>query len=265
MVLNMNLSRYLLLCAVLVFIAACSSLPDDPNKVYAGQSADDIFKKAQTALVNKKYSKVISALEALDALYPFNPHSEQSQLNLIYAYYVTDDFASAAVTAKRFIQLYPRNQHVDYAYYMQGLANFEPALSFLEKRLHIDVSKRDEQNTHQAFQDFKALVERFPNSPYSPDARQHMLFLRNEFARHELNIAKFYFKRKLYVAAVNRASDVVAHYQRSPSVPEALQLLVKAYTELDLPEQAADSQRLLTLNFQDQTKNKQSNLHRTVS
>ena len=208
-----------------------------------------IFTEAETRLAQKQYSKAIAALEALDALYPFGKHTEQSQLDLIYAYYISEDYVSAAMTADRFTRVFPRSKHVDYAYYLKGLANFEPTINFIEKRIHTDVSLRDDVHPHQAYRDFNNLVTRFPNSKYAPDARKHMLFLRDQFARHELNVAEFYMRRKLYVAAINRASDVVSHYQQSPQVKPALQLMVKAYRALGLTEQAKQSQELLTLNF----------------
>ena len=107
----------------------------------------------------------------------------------------------------------------------------------------------------QAFGDFKLLLERFPSSKYAPDAYQRMVYLRNLFAKHELDVAKFYMRRKAYVAANNRASYIVEHFQGAPEVKEALVILVQANTALGLTKPAEDAKRVLKLNYHNDLKN----------
>jgi outer membrane protein assembly factor BamD len=81
------------------------------------------------------------------------------------------------------------------------------------------------------------------------DAQQRMIALKNNLAMHEIHVARFYMKRKAYVAAINRASTVVDKYQRTPAVPFALQIMQEAYTKLELSDLAADTTRVYELNY----------------
>ena len=89
------------------------------------------------------------------------------------------------------------------------------------------------------------LLERYPESKYAPEARKHMQYIRNLMAQHQLEIAQYYMKRKAYVAAVNRATNVVETYPHSKQVRPALQIMVEAYTQLNQPQLANSARQML--------------------
>ena len=66
---------------------------------------------------------------------------------------------------------------------------------------------------------------------------------------YEIHVARYYMKRKAYVAAVGRASTVIEKYQRTPAVPLALQVLQEAYTKLEMLDLAKDTARVYELNY----------------
>jgi outer membrane protein assembly factor BamD len=172
----------------------------------------------------------------------------QSQLDVAYANYRADEPEAAIAAADRFIKLYPQNPYVDYAYYLKGIVNYNRSVGFLDRYVPTDASQRDPGSALDAFVDFSALVERFPDSRYAEDARQRMLYLRNNLAKHEVNVARYYMRRGAYLAAANRANYVIERFQRTSAVESALEILVDAYTALDKPELAADARRVLQLN-----------------
>jgi len=235
--------------AMVLTVGGCSSAITDPAIIYKDQSAEEIYRGAEINLAKRRYSTAVQQFEALDALYPFSQYSEQAQLDSIYAYYKNDDMPSTAAAADRYIRLYPRSEHVDYAYYMKGIADFEQDRGWLQRFVSTDLSKRDPGTTLQAFDDFSQLVRLFPNSVYAPDARQRMVYLRNLFANHELHIAQYYFARGAYVAAANRANYIVQHFDGTPQVEGALVIMVKSYRELGLEESANKALRVLQLNY----------------
>lgn len=243
-------------CLALALVA-CSSNTPDPAQEFKGQSAEQIFQGAETALAKHEYKTAINNFEGLDALYPFNSNAEQARLDEIYAYFKNDDMASAGAVADRFIQLYPTSEHVDYAYYMRGLTAFYPDRGFVSRYVSTDLSLRDLTNVDQAFKDFTALLERYPDSVYAPDARSRMVYLRNLMAKHDLQVAQYYYVRKAYVAAANRASDVIDRYQHSPSVVDALVLLVNSYQKLHLTKLANNSFQVLQASYPDSPQYKQ--------
>ncbi len=245
--LRLALSLFFLMCA-LVLNSGCSS-KDEDDSIFKGMTAKQIFNTAEDALVDEDYSKAIRYYQGLDARYPFSEYSQQGMLDSIYAYYENGDAALAAATADRYIHLYPRSEHVDYAYYMKGLADFDQPRGTLAKVLPLDVSYRDPGTQLQAYTDFSILVKRYPNSLYAKDARQRMIYLRNVFAQYEVNVADFYMKQKMYVAAANRASYVVQMYPQAPQSEKALVILVKANRALHLQKAADDALNVLKTSY----------------
>src|SRR5262249_40030705 len=158
---------------------------------------------------------------ALDALYPFSANSEQALRDMIYADYKNRDYPAAQAAAERFIRLYPRSNFIDYAYYMKGMSEVYETRTFLQSLFPLNLAARDLNAPKQAFFDFRDLVQMFPDSKYAPDAHQQMIYLRNMFAEHELEVAMYYFKRSAYVAAANRASYLITHYEGTPQVEPA--------------------------------------------
>jgi outer membrane protein assembly factor BamD len=238
----------LLLLLTLLLTGGCSLLPDkiDETKDW---SADRLYSEAKSALDEGDYQNAIRFYELLEARFPFGRYAQQAQLEIIYAYYKYDESASAVAAADRFIKLHPRHPNVDYAYYMKGLANFNMGRGLIERYLPRDESQRDPGAARQSFQDFSDLVLRFPDSKYAADARQRMLFLRNNLAQYELNVADYYMRRGAYVAAANRARYAVENYSRTPATPDALAMLARAYRAMDMDDLAADALRVLKLNY----------------
>jgi outer membrane protein assembly factor BamD len=194
------------------------------------------------------YTRAIELYEKLEARYPFGRYAMQAQLDTAYANYKAEEPEAAVAAADRFIKLYPQNPYVDYAYYLKGIVNYNRSVGFLDKYVPTDPSQRDPGAALDAFEDFSELVKRFPNSKYAPDARQRMLYLRNNLAQHEVNVARYYMKRGAYVAAANRANYVVERFQRTPAVQDALEVLAEAYRALGEEKLAADAQRVLEVN-----------------
>ncbi|MBV5307941.1 outer membrane protein assembly factor BamD [Chromatium okenii] len=219
----------------------------DPTE---GWSAAKLYAEAAAELDSGNYAKAVELYEKLEARYPFGRHAMQAQLDVAYVHYRAEEPEEAIAAADRFIKLYPQNPFVDYAYYLKGIVNYNRSVGFLDRYIPMDASQRDPGSALDAFNDFSALVEKFPNSKYAEDARQRMLYLRNNLAQHEVNVAQYYMRRDAYLAAANRANYVIEHFQRTSAVEAALEVLIEAYRALDKPELAADAKRVLELNRQ---------------
>ncbi len=231
---------------VLLFpLTACHHLwghtDDDDDSPYKDMTAQQIYTEARQKLTKHQYTDAIKRLEALDTLYPFNDKAEQAGLDLIYAYYKKEDYPSCAASAERFIHLYPRSKATDYAYYMKGMANFNQIRGMIANILPLNVSKRDPGTQSQAYSDFASLVQKYPNSPYQPNALQHMIYLRNSFAQRELNAAYYFYNRKMYVAAEERASYYLKTYPQAPHAKEALSVVYYSDLALHLDDAANDA------------------------
>lgn len=229
-----------------ILLVGCSSNSNtDKYAAYRSLSEDQLYTDAQQAIVKGHYRVAVNSLEALDFMYPFGPYSRQARLDIIYAYYISKDNASALASADRYLRLYPNGPHAGYAYYMQGLINYEMGESQLRLRFHVDSALVDLSSKKQAYASFNTVVTQFPNSPYAKDSALRMAYIRNMIARKNVDIARFYYLRKGYVAAVNRASYVVSHFEGSPEVLPALVIMIKSYRAMGLTKMENKTLRLL--------------------
>jgi outer membrane protein assembly factor BamD len=249
------LINILFICCLSLSLQGCETLKSftskesDTEDEYVGWTAEKFLAEAKKTLDSGNYDKAIKLYESLEARYPFGDFSAQTQIDIAYAYYKNGDPDNAIAAAERFIKINPRNPSVDYAYYLKGLINYNRGIGFLDRFLPSDTSQRDPGNARDAYENFSELIRRFPNSKYAADALQRMTALKNNLAMHEVHVARYYMKRKAYIAAVNRASTVIEKYDRTPAVPYALQILQDAYTRLEMTDSAKDISRVYEQNY----------------
>lgn len=250
------LARTLSLLLILSSLGACSWMPfvggdkdndEIPEEIQT--SEQKLYRDAQRWLRSSNYQQAISALERLEARFPFGRYAEQAQLELVYARYRSFDLAGARDAADRFIRLHPQHSNVDYAWYLKGLASFAENRGIMDRLIQTDHSKRDMKPLRQSYADFAQLLARFPNSPYVPDTRQRMIYLREVLARSELNVADYYMRRGALVAAANRAQYVLENYPKTSVTDEALVVLVETNYKLGLIDEANNILRVLAMNY----------------
>ncbi|MBI5329413.1 MAG: outer membrane protein assembly factor BamD [Betaproteobacteria bacterium] len=240
--------RILALLSLLGLLAGCGLLPDQIDET-KGWSASKLFTEAKEKMADADYARAIELFEKLEARYPYGAYAQQAQLEVAYAYYLDNEPASAIAACDRFIKLHPNHPHVDYVYYLKGLANFVENQDFLSQLSEQDMSERDPKAAKDAFAAFKELSTRFPESKYTPDAVARMAYLVNSLASHEVKVANYYFKRGAYVAAVNRSKHVLENYKTSPFQEGALAIMVKSYERMGMNDLRDDARRVLDKNF----------------
>ncbi|SDY42031.1 outer membrane protein assembly factor BamD [Nitrosomonas sp. Nm33] len=241
------------LILVLVFGLSACGLLKEKSADNSHWSPNKFYSEAKNELNNGNYEKAVKLFEALEARYPYGRYAQQAQLEIAYAYYKDQQQASAIAAADRFIQLYPHHPNVDYAYYIKGLANFHDDLGIIgyisSRIINQDMSERDSKASRESFENFKELVIRFPKSKYTPDALKRMAHLVNVVAKSEIYVARYYMKRKAYVAAARRAQYVLEEYPQTPATEEALYIMAKAYDEMGMNDLRDDAERVMRKNF----------------
>jgi outer membrane protein assembly factor BamD len=234
--------------ATVLFVAGCGSFGDKVTN-QRNWTVEQFYKNAREEMDSGNYQGAIKLYEALEARYPFGRFTQQAQLDIAYSYYKDNETAQAVTAADRFMKLHPNHPNLDYALYLKGLAYFKPDLGIFGSVLNLDASERDPKALRDSFDVFKELVTRFPDSIYAEDSRGRMIYLVNTLARHDITVARYYFNRGAYLAAVNRAQNVITRYPQAPLAEEALQISVAAYGKMGMPEMAKASQRVLEKNF----------------
>jgi outer membrane protein assembly factor BamD len=241
--------RHSLALILLLSLTACSyfsTLPgENPGK---SRPAADIYADAMSEMNDGNYDNSVKQLQDLQSRYPYGRYAQQAQLEIAYAYYKQGEQESALSATDRFIKQYPNSAHVDYAYYLKGLINFNEDLGYLGAFVQQDLADRDPKGAQDSFDSFKELITRFPNSKYVPDARVRMQYLIDTLARHEIHVADYYMQHGAYVAAVDRAKTVLIDYPQTPQTRDALKIMVKSYDAMGMPKLRDDAQRVLDMN-----------------
>jgi outer membrane protein assembly factor BamD len=240
-----------LLALTLLATGGCSTLKfwdrDKGDKVIEG-SPEQLYRDAVKDIQGSNYQGAIQRYEMLEARYPFSEQAKQGQLDLIYAYYKNRSADAAIDQADQFIRENPTHPRVDYAYYVRGLVYFESGANWLERKFKVDIAKRPPHEARKSFQSFQLLVQQYPKSPYSADARQRMIYLRNRLADYEIAVARFYLKRGAYVGAANRAKGVIEGYDGAPAVDDALRILATSYRRLEIDDLAEATDKVRAAN-----------------
>ncbi len=232
--------------AAALILTGCSTTHVDP---YAGDSPEYIYAKGHTYLQKDDDMDALTAYQSLDSQYPFNPLTQKGDLETIYAEYDNDNPALAVTAASRYTKVYPNGPYLDYAYYMMGVVDFENGRGFLQKYFPYNMSQHNASNYVNAFNYFNTVVTQYPKSPYAPDARRRMIYLNNTLAQYQVNVAFLNYQLKAYVAAIDRAQDVILNYPNTPETKQALDIMIKSYQALGLKDLVASSQEILNLNF----------------
>ena len=242
------LMRIVLAAFVAVFITGCGLLPAETDQT-TGWSAAKLYSEAKDAMADGTWDKAAKYLEKLEARYPYGRYAQQAQLELGYVYWKANEPGSAIAACDRFIKLHPNHPAVDYAYYLKGLINFNEDLGLVAYISSQDPTERDPKAARAAFDAFRELVTRYPNSKYTPDAHKRLNYLVNAMASLEVHVARYYMRRGAYVAAANRAQYALQTYPQAPSIEEALMILVHAYDKMGMNDLRDDADRVMRKNF----------------
>lgn len=238
-------SRWLALL-VLAMLAACGTTASDEDSM---QNAEKLYAEAKSDLGAGGWDRAIKSLEKVEGRAAGTLLAQQALLDMAYAQWKTGEKTTAIASLDRFLKTYPSSPALDYALYLKGTINFNDNTGFLSFLSRQDFAERDQQASRDAYQAYQQLVEQFPSSKYAEDARLRMAFIVNALAAHEIYAARYYYRRGAFVAAANRASQVVREYARSPAVEEALYIMAVSYERLGLDTLRDDADRVLKRNF----------------
>ena len=245
---GVNAASAMLLASAL--LAGCGSTPKTPESQWGPER---LYSEAKEEASQGNYERAGKLYERLEGRASGTVLAQQAQIERAYMLYKNGDKAQALSTLERFIKLHPTSAAIDYAYYLQGIINFNDNTGLFGNFTRQDLSERDQQASRDSYQSFKQLVDLYPQSLYAEDARARMNYIVNSLAGYEVHVARYYYRRGAYVAAANRAQQVVTEFQQSPSAEEALYIMVASYDKLGLNDLRDDAQRVLKTSFPNST------------
>lgn len=236
------------LCLLALLLTGCSNAPKDPTQAW---SNDRLYKEARDEVSAGAWDKAIGFLDKLEGRAAGTVLAQQAQIDKAYAQYRSNEKVPAIATLDRFMRLHPTSPAMDYALYLKGLINFNDNLGLFSALVNQDLSERDQKAAKESYEAFLELSRRFPDSKYTPDARQRMTYIVNSLASYEVHVARYYARRGAHVAAVNRAQHALTEYQGVPAAEEALAILVYSYDALGMAQLRDDARRVLERNYPD--------------
>lgn len=234
-----------LACASLLLVGCATDIMDETHD----WPVDKIYAEAKSAQDSAAFERSIKLFERLQARYPYNRFAQMADLDIAYNQLKLQEPLLAIAAVERFMKSNPLHPHMDYAYYLLGLANYNDAQGFLSAIAPQDMAERDPKSSRAAFDAFQTLVRRYPDSAYVIDATKRLNYLIGSLAMHEVHVARYYYKRNAYLAAANRAKLLLQTYPQTVQVEQALALLVMSYDKLGEKTLRDDARRILDKNY----------------
>ncbi|MEO1205849.1 MAG: outer membrane protein assembly factor BamD [Pseudomonadota bacterium] len=227
-------------CAFGLIVAGCAS-SGDVTKVLNPDPPGQMYAQADAMMSRGSYEAAANRFEELDRDHPYAPEARRAIVMAGYAYYKAGKLPEAIAAARRYTTLHPGTKEAALAHHIVASAHFD----------EMKGPNRDQSTTRKALKELKVLRARYPDSPYAKDAENRIRVAEDTLAAAEMEVGRYYLKRKNYVAAINRFKTVVKDYQTTAHVEEALMRLTESYMALGITQEAQTAAALLGHNFPD--------------
>ena len=234
-----KLKIFLYIFLINITILSCSNNDKELSNLTIEQSPKELYQIAMINLDQENYDEAKLKFKEIIYKYPLSNEGVQSEIMLGFIDYLTMNYDDAIYKFNRVIKIYPSHKNIDYAYYMRAVSYFE----------QISGENFDGKSNMEAKKNFQELMNRFPESEYSKDSRQKLIFINENIAAKDMEVAIFYLKQKQYLAALGRYNKVIEKYPKSKFIPEALYRLVEIYTILGMEEEAEKVASVIVYNY----------------
>ena len=238
-VMNVRAIAQGLVVAVALAAAGCSSTSDAAKKALNPDPPAKMYADAEKYLNSGSYSDAAKKFEDLDRDHPYAPEARRAMVMAAYSYYKAGKHAEAQVAGKRYTTMHPGTKDAALAHHIVASSTFDEIKDY----------QRDQTATRKSLLELKLLVQRYPDSPYSKQAVNRIRIGEDILAASEMNVGRYYLNRQNYVGAINRFKVVVAEYQTTVHVEEALYRICEANMTLGIVPEAQASAAVLGHNF----------------
>jgi len=232
------------LSASLLPLSACASFGGGGGRTradtrYVARDVNTLYNAAWERMRQGAYAQAAIIFDEVKRQHPYSVWARRAQLMSAFNYYAAGDHPKSIESARRFLSIHPGNRDAPYALYLVALNYYE----------QISDVTRDQAVTRQALESLGEVVRRYPGTPYASDARLKVDLVRDHLAGKEMEIGRFYQRRRQWLAATIRFRAVIDEYQTTSHAPEALMRLTESYLALGIPEEARRSAAVLGANF----------------
>ena len=243
--------RSLFTIIFVLFLSGCSFLGSDKDTkklVADGLTPKELYEQAEDKVDSGLIEQAIDQYEMILSSYPGSKYAIQARLDIAYNLLKQKKYNRAILELDDFIERYPDLPPTPYAYYLRGVVAEAKSSSILDK-LVTDSAQRDVESVSNAYQYFVELIETFPSSKYSEDAKDKLVGLRNTLARHEFYVAIYYTEIGSHIAAINRSKYIIENFPNSASIPDSLHLMAYTYDKINAEQLAIDVKIVLSSSY----------------
>ncbi len=210
-------------------------LGTDPN----GEPIARMYNEGVKDVRDGEYRSAVKKFSEVERQHPYSKWATKSILMQAFAQYQRSEHAASIAAAERFIQLHPGHQDAAYAQYLIALNHYE----------QINDIRRDPTAARKSLEELEEVARRYPGTPYAQDAAGKAALARDVLAGKEMEIGRYYQRKKAFLAAINRYKTVVEKYQTSSHTPEALYRLTENYMQLGVRSEAQTAAAILGHNY----------------
>lgn len=167
-------------------------------KALEGRRVFFFFKSVDHARAIKYFQNVVDN-------FPYSDHAVLAELRIADTHYsqgAAKSYEEAQSYYQDFVELHPNHPKVPYAIYRNGLCSYQQMRG----------TDRDQKAVRAAAAQFETLLARYPDAEEAADARVKLADVYGRMARHELDIADFYYEQSLYHAAIQRYQRALEKY-----------------------------------------------------
>jgi outer membrane protein assembly factor BamD len=232
-------AKWLGFALILSILSACGA--GQQERTLDSYTAQEIYKQGELELeTSNRPEDAIRYFQEVERLYPYSEWAKRSLIMQAFSQHKAGEYEEARSSAQRFLDTYPGDDEAAYASYLMALSYYD----------QIDEVGRDQGLTFQALQSMRTVIEQYPDSDYARSAMLKFELAFDHLAGKEMEIGRYYLKRRNYTAAINRFRTVVQDFQTTTHTAEALHRLVEAYLGLGLTAEAQTAGAILGYNYQ---------------
>jgi len=215
-----NSFSWLLLTAFLISVSSggCASW----KKKEPEPTPEMLYERAMNLFNKKSYEGGAEAFKKLRDEFPLSDYSVIAELRTADSYYFNKNYAEAILLYEEFKKLHPLHSEVPYSIYQLGMCHFK----------RMSTVDRDQTETEKAIEQFRYLIENFPQSAQTSEAKARLQACQKQLADHEFYIGNFYFRIKRYKAALGRYEFILQKYPESGLEQKIKPLIATCQTEI---------------------------------
>ncbi len=206
-----------MLAFLLLFAAACTNKKVSNPLANVGSKQPDkvLFDRAMDAMKHNRFDVARMTLQTLINTYPDSEFIARAKLAVADSWYAeggTTALTQAEIEYKDFETFFPNMPEAAEA--QLKIANIH----------YQQMEKPDRDFTHamRAEDEYRQLIQQYPDSKLVPEAKQRLLEVQEILAQREFMVGRVYYLRPSYPAAIARLQSVVDRYPLYSGADEAL-------------------------------------------